>query len=495
MKVGMVAGVGVSGRSLQSGDVPFCTIDVFLNGESRIVGWRYSDALPGADVRTRTASRNTGSSAPDLDGACEHDAMSSGVVAFEPGEGDEWSLEDSAAAQWAPAEAAQVPAEAALATAAQAAVLPAGVTAARLGRIRLLQAEAISEGTRRMYQREWGRFVAFCTDVGADSLPAHPLTVAAYFEAAAADGQDDAGTPYASNTFNGWLAAIDKWHELAGYDKPSKSAEVATTMAGLRRTNGGELRRMPALLLEELRALVGTIDMRTFPRGVHGVRDTALILMGFAGAFRRSELAALNIGDVTLHETDGLHVRVRRSKTDQHARGRTKALPYGAVPATCPVCAFTRWILLTEALSSARPRMAAMKLLATFTTDEHVCARGHTDDNPVDWSDPLPAWRRLPKRMPLFRPISTAGKIFRDSPISGQVVQDAIVRHALNAGLDAKHYGGHSLRAGFVTSALKKGLSPHQIMRQSWHTTERMIEVYGREDTPLDNNAVTEIGL
>lgn len=365
----------------------------------------------------------------------------------------------------------------------------------RLARIRRLQGQAISDGTRKMYKREWDRFVAFCNDVGADYLPAHALTVAAYFEAAAADGKDDTGTPYASNTFNGWLSAIDKMHELARQPRPSDSPEVTAVMAGLRRTNGGELRRMPALLLEEMRALVTTIDVNTFPRGVHGVRDYALIVMGFAGAFRRSELAALLIGDVTFHREDGLHVRVRKSKTDQEARGRTKALPYGATPATCPVCAYMRWLLVTDAISSARPRMSAMKVLASFDIDVHVCARGHGEDDPVDWDDPFPTWRRLPKRMPLFRPISTAGKFFRDTPISGQVVQDAVVRHSRNAGLDAKHYGGHSLRAGFVTSALRKGLNAHRIMRQSWHTSEKMIEVYGREDTPLDNNAVTEIGL
>lgn len=374
--------------------------------------------------------------------------------------------------------------------------LSAGLDPGQLARIRMLQSQAISDGTRVKYKREWQRFVAFCEETGAEFLPAHPVTVAAYFEAAAADGKDDSGTPYASNTFNGWLAAIDKMHQLGGLPKPSDSAEVEATMAGLRRTDCRELRRMPALLLEELRHLVRAIDIRNYPRAVHGVRDYAIIVMGFAGAFRRSELAALTIGDVTLHEDDGLRLRIRKSKPDQERRCRTKALPYGGTPATCPVCAFIRCMQLTEAISSARPRIAAMKLLATFDVDVHACAKGLDDPHdPIYWADPLPSWRRLPKRMPLFRPISTGGKIFRDTPISGQVVQDAVVRHALAAGLDAKHYGGHSLRAGFVTSALHKGLGLHQIMRQSWHTTERTLEVYSREDAPLDNNAVTQIGL
>lgn len=116
--------------------------------------------------------------------------------------------------------------------------------------------------------------------------------------------------------------------------------------------------------------------------------------------------------------------------------------------------------------------------MATFDVDVHACANGLDDPHdPTYWADPLPSSRRLPKRMPLFQPISNGGKIFRDTPICGQVVQDAVVRRALAAGLDSKHYGGHSLRAGFVTSALHKGLGLHQIMREPWHTTERTLEV------------------
>lgn len=462
-------------RSLQWQYKPLVTLAFFNTGRDVALDNVPSDPQQHAEVGPAPVVRHTGSSARDVGGLWHDACMSSNVVAFEPEDGAD---DVSEGFELAPA-----------------AVLPAGLTPTQLARIRQVQSQAISDGTRKMYKREWARFVKFCKDAGADFLPAHPLTVAAYFEAAASDGKDEHGTPYASNTFAGWLSAIDKMHQLAGFQRPSESAEVEATMAGLRRTNGGELRRMPALLLEEMRHLVEAIDVKSYPRGVHGVRDYALIVMGFAGAFRRSELASLNIGDVTLSETEGIRVRIRKSKTDQEARGRTKVLPYGENPSTCPVCAFTRWILLTEAISSARPRMAAMKLMATFDVHSHICARGRADDDPVDWSDPLPAWRRLPKRMPLFRPISTGGRITRDTHISGQVVLAAVVRHSLAAGLDAKHYGGHSLRAGFVTSALKKGLNPHQIMRQSWHTSERMIEVYSREDTPLDNNAVTEIGL
>jgi len=391
---------------------------------------------------------------------------------------------------------------------------------AMLERVRELQGKATSDNTKAAYQEDWRRFSLWCEERGHEALPAHPYTVAVYLTRFTATGTVDMdllaemgvpvpdaeetesrrveykpdGTLYASNTLARWLAAINKIHEISKLPRPGDDPSVALVMDGIRRTNGGELRRMPALLVEDMRALVTAIDINSYPRGVIGTRDYALIVMGFAGAFRRSELAALTIGDVTFHKTDGLFVRVAKSKTDQEARGRTKALPYGTSAITCPVCAYMRWLLVTEALSNPMPRVNVMKVLGAANLEEHICARGQEKDA-VDWADPFPPWRRLPKRMPLFRPVSTAGRIFRDEPISPQVVHHAVLRHAKNAGMDERHFGAHSLRAGFITSALRVGSNPHQIMRQSWHTSEKMIEVYGREHAPLDNNAVTDVGL
>lgn len=151
--------------------------------------------------------------------------------------------------------------------------LPASLNAGQPARIRMLQSQAFSDSTRARYRREWGRVVEFCRAVGAEFLLSQPLTIAAYLEAAAAEGKDDASTPYASNTFNGWLAGIDKMHQLAALPKPSDTAEVEATMESLHRTDGGQLRRMPALLLEELRYPVAAIDIGKYPRAVHGVRD------------------------------------------------------------------------------------------------------------------------------------------------------------------------------------------------------------------------------
>ncbi|HEY7815964.1 MAG TPA: hypothetical protein VIC62_22155 [Nakamurella sp.] len=111
-------------------------------------------------------------------------------------------------------------------------------------------------------------------------------------------------------------------------------------------------------------------------------RDTALLLMGFAGAFRRSELVGLAVADVTRHRTDGLHVRLRTSKTDQEATGRVVALPFGRDPATCPPCAWVRWRELLHAADTApaeKRRAAVMRVLRRQAALDRVV--GDKDDN------------------------------------------------------------------------------------------------------------------
>jgi hypothetical protein len=126
-------------------------------------------------------------------------------------------------------------------------------------------------------------------------------------------------------------------------------------LAGIRRIRRTPPVRRAPLLLGDIRGLVEWLELVAggWPAGVAARRDTALLLMGFAGAFRRSELVGLTVGGVTRHRADGLHVRLTRSKTDQEAQGRVVALPYGRDPATCPPCAWVRWTELLHAADTA----------------------------------------------------------------------------------------------------------------------------------------------
>ncbi len=152
-----------------------------------------------------------------------------------------------------------------------------------------------------------------------------------------------------------WVAAITAAHHTAGHTSPAESELVRVTVAGIRRmyADAGDRRpqRRAPLLLDDVRAILDTArtGARSWVQKVTERRDSALILMGFAGAFRRSELVALTTADIRLHPQDGLHVRVGRSKTDQTGTGTVKALPYGRAHQTCPVCAYLRWRQILDA--------------------------------------------------------------------------------------------------------------------------------------------------
>ncbi|CAG7618523.1 hypothetical protein E143388_06077 [Rhodococcus opacus] len=179
---------------------------------------------------------------------------------------------------------------------------------------------------------------------------------------------------------------------------------------------------------------------------------------------------------------DGVHVRLRRSKTDQEGVGTVRALPFTDRHDSCPPCAYVRWAQVVAAFDS-RGRPGVIRILTTAEPfDAHVC-RG--------------AVPRTGSRTPLFRSIRKNGNL-SETALSGAAVHKAIRRRAEQAGYDAalvNQLGGHSLRAGFVTQAFRNGAHAHAIMRQTGHTTPEMVEVYARERTPLVGNAVTILGL
>jgi integrase len=212
---------------------------------------------------------------------------------------------------------------------------------------------------------------------------------------------------------------------------------------------------------------------------------------------------------VTAHRADGLHVRLRTSKTDQEAKGRVVALPYGRDPATCPPCAWVRWRELLHAADTApddKKRAATMRVLRRqAATAKSPAAGGETEGAEPDGE---PAGRlhvcrttRLPEPAhpgrPLFPSVHGTGMI-RDRPMSGDAVYEMIRRRAEQAGYTTsqiQQLGGHSLRAGFVTEAFRAGADAHAIMRQTGHRSHAVLETYAREHAPLVGNAVTRIGL
>jgi integrase len=345
---------------------------------------------------------------------------------------------------------------------------------------------AMAANTGLAYRSDWRQFDRWCRLRGVASLPATPQTVAAYLAAQANLADADGSWTYAPNTLGRRLAAITKAHEVAGLLSPCRNAEVTTTMSGIRRQRQSPPRRAAPLLLAELRAVLGRIELQRFPEAVIGRRDAALLVMGFAGAFRRSELVELTVDDAALHPQDGLHVRLRHSKTDQEGRGEVKALPYGMHPDTCSPCAYLRWRQVLDG-AEIGGRVEVLRLLRGRHAQEglaHICR--DPDEKP---SDGVLAGDR-----PLFRSVHKTGIPGSDA-LSGHAVGAVVKRRAAAAGLNPARFSGHSLRAGFVTQAVRGGADAGSIMRQTGHRSDAMVELYRRENAPLIGNAVTILGL
>ncbi len=210
-------------------------------------------------------------------------------------------------------------------------------------------------------------------------------------------------------------------------------------MAGIRRRNGTAPTQKAPVVDQELAALVGTLD-----DSLRGLRDRALLTMGWFGAFRRSELVALEVADVK-KEREGLVVILRRSKRDQEGRGAEKGIPYASNPALCPVRALAAW------LEAARIESG-----------------------------------------PLFRGVDQLGRLATEA-LSDRSVARIVQRAAEAAGLDPATVAGHSLRAGVATTAAKKGKSLDAIMRQTLHKSEQVARGYIRHAKLFDDNAA--VGL
>ncbi len=292
-----------------------------------------------------------------------------------------------------------------------------------------------AENTRRGYSSDWRQFEAWCRSAGACSMPAAPETVALY-AAHLAEHHKPA-------TVARHLAAIASGHKERGHDSPAsmRHGAVSAVWHGIRRTHGTAPAQKTPVTTAEIRAIVESL-----PETLIGMRDRALLLVGFAGAFRRSELVALSREDVDFSAA-GVVVLLRRSKTDQEGAGRKVGIPYGSNPDTCPVRCLQAWIE----------------------------AAGITSG-------------------PLFRPVTCRGRI-QAARLAGAAVAKIIKRRAAAIGLDAKKYSGHSLRSGLATAAAIAGASERSIMNQTGHHSSAMVRRYIRDSSLFRDNAAAKVGL
>jgi len=295
--------------------------------------------------------------------------------------------------------------------------------------------QARASNTWRAYRADWEHFSGWCATRELASIPSDPETVALYL-AEHADLLKVA-------TLQRRLCAINKVHKAAGCASPASmaNARVRETWRGIRRVKG---------LAQQVKAPVLTADLRQMvaelPAGLQGARDRALLLLGFSGAFRRSELVALNIEDLEFRE-DGLVITLHRSKTDQEGAGRQIGIPYGSDPTTCPFRAARAWL-----------KAAALEAGA------------------------------------LFRGVDRHGRL-GGTRLSDKSVALVVKRYATAIGKDASHFAGHSLRAGLVTAAAMAGASERSIMAQTGHRSTAMVRRYVRNASLFQDNAAAKTGL
>jgi len=266
-------------------------------------------------------------------------------------------------------------------------------------------------------------------------LPATSETVALYLT--------DRAATLKTSSLARRLTTINRAHQAAGQPSPAtmQNAVVSEVWKGIKRKKGtAQHGKKPFLTLDLRRIIAG------LPHDLQGVRDRALLLAGFAGGFRRSELAALRVEDLEA-TPDGLIVRLGRSKTDQEGQGRAVALPYGSDPLTCPVRALQAW--LERAGITAGP---------------------------------------------LFRAVDRDGRA-GGRALHADSVGYLVKRAAGRVGLETAEYAGHSLRAGLATQAAMNGASELAIMKQTGHRSLNTVRKYIREGSLFRDNAATKLGL
>jgi integrase len=272
---------------------------------------------------------------------------------------------------------------------------------------------SLATNTERAYEsdlrhfRDWGGL-----------LPASPDTICAYIAAHAG--------ALSVATIQRRIATLSKAHEAAGLINPCRAEVTKATLRGLKRKHGTAQRQAKPLMRDDLFLVLDRLGST-----LRDQRDRALLLLGFAGGFRRSELVALELADIETAR-QGLIVTIRRSKTDQEGAGRRIGIPHGRTR-YCPVAAVEAW-LAASAINTG----------------------------------------------PLFRPMTRHGKMAAN-PLTGDAVSVLLRERLQGAGIDPKNYSGHSLRAGFATSAAQAGVSTPKIRQQTGHASDTMLARYVRD--------------
>jgi len=283
---------------------------------------------------------------------------------------------------------------------------------------------ALAENTLLAYRTDLNHFLRW-----GGAIPAQPESVANYIAHYA--------TRLAPSTLSRRLVAIGHAHADRGLPSPTDSVLVRATLRGVRRTCSRPIRQVAPLQKADLQKMLCGLS------GLDGLRDTALLLLGFAGAFRRSELVSLDVDDVVIYDA-GMMVRIKRSKTDQEGQGRVVAIPR-VRGRYCPTRKLEEWLKVSA---------------ITYG--------------------------------PIFRRFNRYGQL-QDDRLSAASVALIVKQRSEALGLDTAQFSGHSLRAGFATNAANKGASVASIRAQTGHKSDAMVQRYIRNSQVFTDNPLHKI--
>jgi len=278
--------------------------------------------------------------------------------------------------------------------------------------------------TLRAYKADFKDFALFCQQNGLKSMPSEPKIITLYLTHL---------SKYSKfSTLKRRLASISVVHKLNGHYLDTKHPIITENLLGIRRVKGTYQRAKKPILINDLKLIINVINQENNLKIKS--KNKALILIGFAGGFRRSELVSILYEDIEF-VSEGVKIFVKRSKTDQSGEGMTKGIPYFSNPEYCPVTSLKNWVQESQIKS---------------------------------------------------------GKIF---DMSDKNVALTIKKYAALAGLDKNKYSGHSLRSGFATSTAELGAEERSIMAMTGHKTTQMVRRYIQEANLFKNNALNKIKI
>ena len=282
-----------------------------------------------------------------------------------------------------------------------------------------------ANNTLRAYQSDFSDFSIFCTKNGFSFMPTQPKIIALYITHLSKSCK--------FSTLKRRIASISVIHKLKGHYLDTKHPIIMENLLGIKRTLGSRQKAKKPILINDLKLIIKAINEDK-------IRDKALILVGFAGGFRRSELVNIYFQDIDF-VPEGVKILIRRSKTDQSGEGSIKAIPYFENQEFCPVIALKDY--LNKKFSNSNKSKKDVKIFE----------------------------------------------------ISDKSVALIIKKYAEKAGLDSSKYAGHSLRSGFATTAAEFGAEERNIMAMTGHKTTQMVRRYIQEANLFKNNALKDIKI